>query len=283
MTRIADSSAFKDRERLLPQHQVALTILQARLSDPTVKRLSWLDLACGRGQIVLSLDNNLSPEARRKIAFWAYDLDEHYAKETQRIAESLGFASLQMKVGNLSDFDRILPSSAFFDFITLINTVHEIEPVRLARLLAACLGRLSETGTLFIYDMDRITPPELGALPWSRDDVRRIVRRMLDALGALAYHPEVGLWNHRTCNGWNVHIERQHLGVSRDDASERVDAAIQATGDEVSQLIRRRLSECRASLETLTEYGAETPEEQADKERLLYEFWALSRALERTQ
>jgi SAM-dependent methyltransferase len=266
MTSIADSSAFKDPKRLLPQHQAALTLLQGRLSAPTVPGLSWLDLACGRGQIILSLDSNLSQEARCKIAFWAYDLDAQYARETRRAAEPLGFASLDVIVGELSDFDRILPSDPLFDFITFTNTVHEIEPVRLATLFATCLGRLTDTGTLFIYDMDRISPPELGAVPWNRDDMRHIVHRLLDGLGATAYRPEVGLWNHRTCNGWSVQIERRHLGVSRDEAANRMDAAIRVTGE----------------LETLTTCGAETAEEQSDQERLLQEFWALSRALERT-
>lgn len=281
MTTIADSSAFRDGERVLPQHQAALTLLQGRLSAPRVTRLSWLDLACGRGQIIVSLDKNLSREARAKVEYWAYDLDQDYARETRKTAERLGFASLQTTVGELSEFDHILPSGVLFDFITLTNTVHEIEPIRLATLLVSCLGRLTDMGTLFIYDMERIKPPELGALPWSRDDMRRIVLRMLDGLGASAYRPEVGLWNHRTCNGWNVQLERHHLGVSRDDAAQRIDAAVHATRDEVSQLLRRRLSECRASLETLTVCGAETAEEQDEKEWLLFEFWSLSRALER--
>jgi hypothetical protein len=59
-----------------------------------------------------------------------------------------------------------------------------------------------------------------------------------------------------------------------------VDSAVQDTRSEIEQILRRRLDECRASLETLTMYGAETAEEQDDKERLLFEFWALSRALE---
>lgn len=282
LTTIADSSAYRDGDRLLPQHQAALTLLQARLSAPRVGRLSWLDLACGRGQIIVSLDKNLSPEARAKVEFWAYDLDQDYARETRRTAEQLGFASLRTSIGDLSDFDRIIPSGTLFDFITLTNTVHEIEPIRLATLLVTCLRRLTDTGMLFIYDMERIKPPELGALPWNRDDMRHIVLRMLDALGASAYRPEVGLWNHRTCNGWNVQLERHHLGVSRDDAGQRIQAAIHDTRDEVTQLLRRRLSECRASLETLTVYGAETAEEQDEKERLLFEFWSLSRALERT-
>jgi hypothetical protein len=167
-----------------------------------------------------------------------------------------------------------------FDFITLTNTVHEIEPVRLAGLLVSCVGRLTDSGTLFVYDMERIRPPELGALPWNRDDIRQIVFCMLDSLGASTYRPEVGLWNHKTCNGWNIQLERQHLNVSRVDAAGRIGPAVQKTGALVSQLLQRRLTECRASLETLTTCGAETVEEQEEKERLLFEFWAVSRALE---
>ncbi len=283
MITIADSTAFRDAQRVLPQHQAALTLLQARLSAPDTHRLSWLDLACGRGQIIVSLDENLSAEAREKIEYWAYDLNQDFVRETRKTAERLGFASLETRVGELSDFDRILPANLFFDFITLTNTIHEIEPIHLSNLLVRCLVRLTDTGTLFIYDMDRIKPPELGALPWSRDDIRRILCRMLDALGATAYRPEVGLWNHRTCNGWNVPLQRQHLNVSRVDAEVKVNTAVQETGDEILQILKRRLVECRASLETLTLYGAETSEEQDEKEGLLFEFWALSRALERSQ
>lgn len=283
MTTLADSSAFRDRERILPPHQAALTLLQARLSTPGNIQLRWLDLACGRGQIILSLDENLSDEARAKIEYWAYDIDHDFVRETRKTAECLGFACLKTRVGDLSDFDLILPSGVEFDFITLTNTVHEIEPVRLASLLVNCIVRLTETGTFFVYDMERIKPPELGALPLNRENVRRIVHRMLDALGATVYRPEVGLWHHRTCNGWNIQLQREHLDVNRAHAAAKAESAIQETCDEISRQLRLRLEECCKSLETLTLYGAETAEEQEDKEHLLFEFWALSRALEHSQ
>jgi len=248
-----------------------------------VPRLSWLDLACGRGQIVASLEESLSAEARAKIEYWAYDVRQDFARETRKTAENLGFASLETRVGDLSDFDRVLPAGAFFDFITLTNTVHEIEPGRLAGLLVGCIGRLTDSGTLFIYDMEQIRPPELGALPWSRDDVRRIMRSMLDAVGAEAYRPEVGLWVHKTCNGWNVQVQRQHLNISRRDVAAKFETAVQRTREEISRLLKERLVTCRASLENLTVYGAETAEEQLEKERLLFEFWALSRAMEHAE
>jgi hypothetical protein len=104
---------------------------------------------------------------------------------------------------------------------------------------------------------------------------------MLDALGAPTYRPEVGLWHHTTCNGWNVQLERQHLGLSPENVIARAEEAVKRTRDEISELLRNKLAGCRASLETLTICGAETAEEQEDKERLLYEFWSVSRALER--
>ena len=168
-------------------------------------------------------------------------------------------------MGDLCDFDRILPSGMLFDFITLTNTVHEIEPSRFARILINCINRLADTGTLFIYDMERIRPPELGAVPWSRDDVRLIIYRMLDGLGASGYRPEVGLWNHRTCNGSNVQVQRQHLGVSNAAAISGADGAAEGTRDEIAGLLKRRLGECQRSLEMLTRYGAATVEEQERK------------------
>jgi hypothetical protein len=279
-TTIADSDAFRDPDRLLPQHQAALTVLQARVSAPKVLKVSWLDLACGRGQILQSLDTNLSVDARAKIDYLGYDLDQERLRQTEGAALRLGFASQAVKVGELIEFNHVLPVELRFDFITLTNTVHEIEPRALATLLVHCLGRLTDTGMLFVYDMDRLKPPELGAVPWNRDDVRTIVWRLLDDLGEAAYRPEVGLWSHRTCNGWNVQLERQHLGVSSEDLINRATGAILKTEKEILQILQRRLAECRAALEAVTKRGAETGSEEDEKQRLLFEFWALYRAVE---
>jgi hypothetical protein len=72
---IADSDAFKDPDRMPPQHQAALTLLQDRLSNPTVVKIRWLDLACGRGQIISSLDGNLSKPALNRLEYWGYDIN----------------------------------------------------------------------------------------------------------------------------------------------------------------------------------------------------------------
>jgi SAM-dependent methyltransferase len=275
---IADSSSYRDHRRVLPQHMAALTLLQGRLSVPTTDHLSWLDLACGRGQIILFLDENLSAEARSRIEYWGYDIHQESTRETARTAGQLGLARIESHVGDLANFNRVLPPNVQFDFITLTNTVHEILPARFALLLIDALKRLTTNGTLFIYDMERIAPPELGAVPWRRDDIRRIVLKVISELGVLNYRPEVPTWSHSSTTGWSVQIDRRYLETEPDQYEARLTAAVAATEQEISDVVRDRLCECRSALEALTTYGAETSEEEGDKERLLFEFWALERA-----
>lgn len=278
MITIADSDAFKDSGRVLPQHQAAITLLQGFVSAPNVRRIRWLDLACGQGQIIASLDIHLSEDARRKVEYWAYDASLRFARETTRSAERMGFGAVKTRVGDLSDFHRVLPSPLRFDYVTLTSVIHELEPARLPDLFMNCIERLNPTATLFIYDVETVDPPELGALPWGCNDIRRVVHRMLDALGTSTYRPEVGRWAHKSCYGWSVQIQRSHIGLSDSAICANRDAAVAAGGNEIRRILSKRLSECECSLETLTRYGAETREEESATTRLLYEFWALHRA-----
>jgi SAM-dependent methyltransferase len=156
MSSIADSDALLDSQRVLPQHQAALTLLQQRVANPHCARVRWLDLACGRGQIIVDLERNLSSEARSKIEYCGYDVNETFARETRKIADRLGMASVSITIGHLNDFTKLFPPSTLFDFITLTNTVHEVLPEDLAAVLVQCLLRINDNGTLFVYDMERV-------------------------------------------------------------------------------------------------------------------------------
>lgn len=280
MAIIGDSSAVRIDGRQLAQHQAALTVLQRLLSAPEIRRLAWLDLACGRGQMLGALRNNLSDDARAKIEFFAYDVKHDYLLETRRIASALGFASVSDDVGDLSHFDRVLPPDMRFDFITLTNTVHEVAAERLADVLVDAVRRLDDNGTVFLYDMERVKPPELGALPFSADDFRTVALALVRALSDKEYRPEVSRWEHTSVNGWNVQIQREHISATPQELETRRTQAVGDTRDAILKVLRRRLTECRATLETLTIYGAETAEEQEDREHLLHELWAITRALE---
>lgn len=277
---ISDSSAVRAENRQLAQHQAALTVLQRLLSAPGTGQIAWLDLACGRGQILMALRDNLSDQARAKVRFRAYDVKHEYVAETRRTAEGLGFASVIDHVGHLKDFDVLLPRDERFRFITLTNTVHEVAAEQIAKVLCDAILRLDDHGTLFVYDMERIKPQELGALPFSADDFRMIALTLVGALGERDYQPEVGRWRHATVNGWNLQIEREHISVTAQELISRRCEAVEQTRGALLEVLGRRLTECRSALEQLTQYGAGTAEEQGYREDLLYELWAITRSLE---
>lgn len=109
--------------------------------------------------IIIGLDENLSAESRSNIEYLAYDINQEYAREIRRLTERPSFASIDIKVGNLSDFSRIVAQAPLFDFITLTNTVRLVDRI----------PRLSETRLLLVHDMGQIRPQEAGAVPWNRD------------------------------------------------------------------------------------------------------------------
>lgn len=281
MTSIADSNAIKDQDRVLPQHQAALTLLQSRLSSPKVTQIHWLDLACGRGQIILDLHNCLSRDALSKIHYTAYDINATFMKDTDKTAQQIGFASVTPKVGELVDFDRVFMQTEVFDFITFTNAIHEVNPKDLVQILTGCILRLNDNGILFVYDMERIQPPELGAVAWERDEIANIVRSILNNLGAVDYNPFVALWKHRSVNGWSFILERQHMAISKSDALKRAQDVIEKGNEITISILKNKFKLCRDSLETLTACGSGTAEEKEDKERFLYEYWAISRVLEK--
>src|SRR5258708_6495025 len=187
MSSLADSNAVFDVERLLVQHQAALTLLQGMLSDPACHELSWLDLACGKGQIIAHLNQNLSLSERRKIRLVGYDIENAHSKQAKKIAESMNLAAFAFEVGALGRFWENSATQGPWRFITLTNTTHEILPTTLAEILARCLERLEDDGCMFLYDMERLPTPELGAVPWSAAEMKAILTALCRSLGADAF------------------------------------------------------------------------------------------------
>lgn len=279
MTSIADSDAFFDPERMLAQHQAALTLLQGRLADPKIHQVTWLDLASGRGQIIAHLEKNLSSDERRKIAFLGYDIENAHSRTAKKVADSMGFNSAAFEIGELSKFFENGATKGPWDFVTLTNTVHEIQPKALASILVHAIDRLAEGGCLFIYDMETLPVPELGAVLWTGIEMRNILAKLLNELGSTTYRPSVGTWSHRTCDGWNAQLQRSHIDLPA-NYRDMIDAAITNTAKHITTLLESKLSQITKVLEGLTQFGPETGEEAAQKERYLFDFWAVSRALQ---
>ena len=78
MSGIADSSA-EFTKKVFAQHQAAITLLGQLLVDPAVSQVDWLDLGCGKGQILAQLEHNIpEKEVRAKIGYCGYDLENKH-------------------------------------------------------------------------------------------------------------------------------------------------------------------------------------------------------------
>jgi len=282
MPAIGDSDAFRDDRRVLTQHHAAITLIQPRLTSPARSRLRWLDLACGRGQIIGSFREAFSDEVRARIDYVAYDIDQHFVRETAKAAEALRLGSVEGVVGDLAVLDSIMPPDWVLDYITFTNTAHEIVPITLVHAILGAFSRLSNAGLFYAYDMETLDKPELGAISWTREEIDRIVQATLKALGS-TYQPEASRVPHTTTSGWSIVVEAAHIGVDRDEIRERRQYVIGILRREIDSVLRSRLGRCSSALQSLTISGVSTAEEESIKLKYLYEFWALTRSLEASE
>lgn len=280
MAIIKDSDAYLNKDRLLAQHQAALSLLQGKLDRPGLTDLGWLDLGCGKGQIIVNLEHNIGDEARTKISYSAFDIIEEHLSITLKKADSLKFKSSNGKIGDISDFPNLFPIENKYDFITLTNSIHEFSPLLIPDILFESIIRLSSTGLLFVYDMESLPSLELGAITWTREEIHEFLKSFFKNFGIKDYNPTPGRWTHSSCFGWNIQLNREYINVTNEELLKSKVDGIKKTKEDIVTILKRKLDECEKSLESITKHGAETDEEEKSKQKLLYDFWSLNRIKE---
>lgn len=276
---LGDSSAVLELNKMLPQHQSAITLLNSIVQNPNADKVYWLDLACGKGQIISQLSENLTLDSRRKIVYQGYDINIEYSKLVTKTASTLNFDNFKVDIGDLSSFDSILPHDMTFDYITCTNVTHEIHPQKFFLIIWGAIKRLNDNGQLFIYDMESLANPELGALPLKGADIKRVFDTILKLAGS-TFKVSPSTWTHRTCKGWSLVINRSYLDINSSSFDNNASEILMALRNEIQDVLNKKLEECTCVLKTLTMYGTETIDEEAQKQMALYEFWALHKALE---
>jgi len=276
---IADSSAVSV-PRMLSQHQAAITMLDELLTNrPEETPFDWLDLACGRGQILSHLKDALPEDAKRaRIRYFGFDVDNSYVREADARAKSLNFAGADITIGQLDHFHQIVPPDQKYSFITFTNVVHELPPRLFGSLLLELILRMKPTGTLYIFDMESLADPELGAITWDNNEVRRLLTFIYKELGAAQGPPGIPRWPYSSCVAWSFRLQREKLDVGPDAFAQKMPELKTKIEAFIIALFKERFERTKEALEDLTNLGgAETGEEQTRKMKLLYDFWSLSR------
>ncbi|MCX7004775.1 MAG: hypothetical protein NTV22_16090 [bacterium] len=195
------------------------------------------------------------------------------------MAENLGLHAVEFLHGDLGNFSKLVPPDRKFDFISCTNTAHEMHPGCFANLFLDSLLRLSDSGELFIYDMESLTNPELGALPWRSQEIGELINAAFDSLQT-AFRARPSAWQHSTCRGWSVTIQRHYIGVTSEAITAKREELAKRLEGMIDNLLNNRIRECGKVLESFCKYGADTAEDQNAKIGALYEFWALYHAKE---
>lgn len=278
MPSLASSNADFTPDRVWPQHQAALTLIKNRVEDPRLISFSWLDLACGRGQILANISRVLSKESCAKIRYEGFDVVQEFCLKAERLANTF-FSSARIQVSEIDKFELLLEPNDQFDVITLTNSVHEISPTQVASTLVSALTRANASGIVFVYDMESLPDLELGAIPWHGTEIQQIVHCLLREAGETSYSPTVATWPHKSCVGWHLQINRSHIRVSEADLMSRRTAMVETATSVIRALLEKRLLDIHQALTALARFGSGSTEETIEIQRLAYDYWAISRAL----
>jgi ubiquinone/menaquinone biosynthesis C-methylase UbiE len=275
-----DSHSILDKTRIFPQHQSILSIIQMKLANPNLTSFKWLDVGCGKGQIIEHLEENFSENARRKIILHGYDINYQDLNQMQNSCDQLNLLDKKLKTGEIEDLDRHYNKDEGFSFITISNCLHEFSPRSIAKLLYDVVVRLDQNGILFIYDMETLPDFELGALTWNASDIKEIFQSMFNSMSVERYLPEPGRWKHSRCTAWNINIQKDLLGVDQQELIERETDIVTATEETIKGIIETKYRDAVSRLNALTRHRDEDDELTTDIDEILREFWGYVKARE---
>lgn len=277
----ADSHSLFTPERIWSQHQAVLTLINGALADPKRDAFSWLDLGCGKGQIIAQVQENVfSPNLRRKITYLGFDIEQNDARNTIVTAAKNELKDASVTIGDMADFPKLIDATKHFNLITITNTLHELRPRDLCSVLFEAAMRLMPDGVLYVYDMEALTPPELGAVTWNARDVSAIFLAIFGETGIKEDSLGLQRWLHSTTTGWSVQLTRANLLVDDNALAKLHDSAIHAGSDATKKIVTSKLADAERALEAITLARTElSEEEQESEQRNLRSFWSLSRAL----
>lgn len=265
-----------EQGKLFSEHRHTLTLLDTALR-PSTADLRWLDLCCGRGQILNNLNDGLPPEFINRIDYVGYDAEPAIIEDAKNTAAELTLRSSRFFIGDISKFKDFLPPGSEYDFVTCLNTVHEVLPAGLIDILINGILILSPNGSLHVYDLESLSDLELGAIPLQRYEVQEILsefQRLTDSNNLF-----VASFPHSTCSGWSFTITRNQIGFPNPRIQTEEEQIRKALTDKVEDLLQRRLQDCRLRLEAYCKDKKNPREKRGEVTQALNEYWALLRAL----
>lgn len=271
MRPISDSTAIMAENAILPQYFHVVSSICQKLLENECTCFSWLDLGCGKGQIASQLDLNLPSHLRKKLSYYGYDLSPENTKDAENKAKELELACYKFLHGDIRNFSAIEDIPNELNFISCINTIHELNIKDFPKVLFETYNRLSNNGALYLYDFEKLPSPELGAFSLRGEEVSKLIKTFFSAISS-PYIPCIQRWRHKSCESWAVQLERKISPLTKDDLLAKKMEIEKSLNDVVNNILEIRLESCLKHLKSLT--SSRTKEEEDSIIPTLYEFWA---------
>jgi ubiquinone/menaquinone biosynthesis C-methylase UbiE len=286
---IADSNSIKIDPILVP-HSNAISLLTYLLNNKKDGKITWLDLACGQGQILNQLGDNLDKSYRSKIDLHLIDLNNGSLREASNIAEKLNLSTVTSEVADLSTYCSDKLKENTFSYITFINTFHEIQPKEIAGVLISCIVALQDDGIFYMFDQEELPNKELGAITWSSVDVSGMLNDYFKECD-IDYIVYANKWNHTAISSWSIQIPKKHLGNGNNKNLIQKKSFLENC---IKERLEFKAKSTKKALLSLTKFGDSgqieedpdnNPEKYSKREadnkiQNLYDYWALNLALE---
>jgi ubiquinone/menaquinone biosynthesis C-methylase UbiE len=177
-----------------------------RTSDRS-QALKWLDVCCGTGDYLKTF-HDIVPDAmeRARVHYTGFDLYALFLTECKRTLEQVQLSGDTI-CGQLNHF-ALLTDPGTYEFVSMINALHEIPSLIIPSLIIEMIERLSKTGFLLIFDLAALKygEPELGSTPWTKEDAQAFFEWLVRALGGRRQN----VYRHRN-SAWYTVLHRQDL------------------------------------------------------------------------
>ena len=244
-------------------------------------QVRWLDLCCGKGSILVHVPSVL-PASRSKLVYLGTDFDPSHNKACLRVLRNRSLKSYFSQVDAITHdaFTMLDRKHGRFDVVTLLNVLHEIPPLRLFELLGTAIRACKPSGVVVLVDMAELPHLELGAITWSAEDLRRLLRPVLRRP-----RPELNISDYaRTTDVVSVAVRRKWVDAQQLKGADRK----AAFNRNVKAILRDMLKRVAASITKMVDDNDEEniqPRKAINRDgefalaRLLWKCWAITEIL----
>ncbi len=226
--------AYKTQAPLRARHTPALTdefafFLSQQIARSDKKQVTWLDVGCGRGQLLKEACRSLRMDQRCRVAYTGYDCTLDFVEDCNATIESLRIDNSRARQGEFDGMDALFNAGPF-DVISVVELISDLH-LHLVPRLVLNIFRLCHSSTVLCFsDLRKLTSSSAspGMLPWSEEEINPFVAAIARLLDGPRLPPTAFVQVHK--NAWSLTLD---LGA----VSGNIQKALSFDGDAEGRLV----------------------------------------------